>query len=59
MLDGETLDSMLRLVRGIELALPSNRLKIDIHSASLDLGAGAQVTLVLENGAWKVEDYLQ
>ena len=59
MLDGETLDSMLRLVRGIELALPSNRLKIDIHSASLDLGAGAQVTLVLENGVWKVEDYLQ
>jgi hypothetical protein len=46
------------LVRAIERALPRGKVEVLGSRATFDLGAGSQLTLVLEDGAWTIEDYI-
>jgi hypothetical protein len=46
------------LVRAIEHALPQGKVEVLGSRATFDLGADSQLTLVLEDGAWTIEDYV-
>jgi hypothetical protein len=56
--DGPDRSRIAALVSSIELALPSGRLDVKLNRATLDLGAGSRVTLVLQEGDWTLEDFL-
>lgn len=56
--EGAERDRIMALASHIELALPNSKPEVLGTRGTLNLGAGQQVTLVLEAGAWTIEDYV-
>jgi hypothetical protein len=55
--EGPERANIAALVRSIELSLPSGRLDVQGNRATFDLGAGSELVLVSQDGAWTLEDY--
>ena len=49
---------VMAFVEALEAALPTAPVEILGNRATMGLGSGSTVQLVLEDGAWKIEDYL-
>ncbi len=56
--EGDQREEIASLVAAIELALPEAEIEIRGDRATLGLGAGSVLELILEDGQWKISDYL-
>ena len=55
--EGEQREEMERLTQALQAALPTARFEIIGDRATMAYGAGGTVELLLEGGAWKIEEF--